>query len=85
MNQELCQTFPFTQDQPAVYHIQIRGWLHAGWSEWLNEMQIVPQPDGDTLLTGLVIDQAALHGLLKKLRDLGVLLILVERQEDAGR
>jgi hypothetical protein len=70
--------------QPAVYQIRVESHLGSGWTDWFDGLTITPEEDGNTLLTGPVIDQAALHGLLKKVRDLGMLLISVNRL-DAGR
>jgi hypothetical protein len=68
-------------DQPWVYQIRIRGHLGRQWTDWFEELTITLEDNGDTLLAGLVVDQAALHGLLKKVRDLGVPLISVNRIE----
>lgn len=64
--------------QPTVYQIKIKGHLGDPWQEWFEGMTITLEEDGNTLLTGSLVDQAALHGLLKKVRDLGVPLISVE-------
>jgi hypothetical protein len=73
--------------QPMVYQIRIKGHLGKQWTDWFEGLTIKLEDDGDTLLTGPVIDQAALHGLLKKVRDLGLPLLSVHRvepgQEDA--
>ena len=66
-------------DQPIVYQIRIKGHLSQQWANWFGEMTITLEEDGNTLLTGLVIDQAALFGLLKKVRDLGMPLLSVDR------
>jgi hypothetical protein len=63
------------RDRPMVYQIRIEGHLGPRWTEWFGGMTITPEDNGDTLLTGPVVDQAALHGLLKKVRDLGMPLI----------
>jgi hypothetical protein len=63
------------RDRPMVYQIRIEGHLSHRWTEWFGGMTITPEDNGDTLLTGPVVDQAALHGLLKKVRDLGMPLI----------
>ena len=64
-------------DQPKVYQIRIKGHLGPQWTDWFGEMTITLEDNGDTLLTGPVVDQAALHGLLRKVRDLGAPLISV--------
>jgi hypothetical protein len=66
---------------PAIYEIRIRGRLGRQWSARLGGLDIAWGKDGDTLLTGPVVDQAALHGLLRKLRDLGVTLISINEKE----
>jgi len=63
--------------QPPVYEIRIEGHLDQQWTDWFDGMTITLEEDGKTLLTGLVVDQAALHGLLKKVRDLGLPLVSV--------
>jgi len=64
---------------PTLYRIRVKGHLRPEWSEWFDNMTIIPEKNGDTTLSGLVVDQAALHGLLVKVRDLGLTLIAVER------
>jgi hypothetical protein len=63
--------------QPMVFQIRIRGQLDSGWADWFGGMTVTLDEDGDTLLTGLVVDQAALHGLLRRVRDLGIALVSV--------
>jgi hypothetical protein len=63
--------------QPTVYKIRIKGQLDSQWTDWFEGLTITLDDNGDTLLTGPVIDQAALHRLLKKVRDLGMPLISV--------
>jgi hypothetical protein len=63
-------------DQPAAYRITVQGELDEDWSDWLNELAIHVQ-DGMTTLSGTVPDQPALHGLLAKIRDLGLPLVSV--------
>jgi hypothetical protein len=63
--------------QPVIYQIRINGHLGREWTDWFEGLTITLEEDGDTLLTGPVVDQAALHGLLKKVRDLGLPLISV--------
>ena len=64
-------------NQPRVYQIRIKGHLGRQWTAWFEGLTITLEADGDTLLTGLLIDQSALHGILKKIRDLGMPLLLV--------
>jgi hypothetical protein len=62
-------------DQPMVYQIRIKGHLGPQWTEWFGNVSITLEDNGETLLTCLVVDQAALYGLLRKVRDLGMPLI----------
>lgn len=55
-----------------LYEIRLKGHLDGRWSGWFDGMSITLAENGDTVLTGLVVDQTALHGLLKKVRDLGL-------------
>lgn len=64
-------------DQATVYHIRIKGHLDQQWAGWFEGLTITLQENGDTLLSGQLVDQAALHGLLKKIRDLGLPLLSV--------
>ncbi len=63
--------------QPVIYQIRIKGYLGPTWTDWFEGLTITLEEDGNTLLTGPVVDQAALHGLLKKMRDLGLPLLSV--------
>lgn len=63
--------------QPAIYEIRITGHLSPQWSGWFEGFAVTREPDGTTLLRGPVIDQAALYGVLKKVRDTGLTLIAV--------
>lgn len=65
--------------EPAIYEIRLQGQLDSQWTGWFEGMSITSSEDGDTLLTGPVVDQAALHGVLKKVRDLGLPLLSVNR------
>jgi hypothetical protein len=66
-------------DQPLVYQIRIKGHLGREWTEWFAGLTVTQEENGETLLTGPVTDQAALHGLLRKVRDLGMPLLSVTR------
>jgi len=64
-------------NQPMVYQIRIKGQLGSQWTNWFGGLAITLEDDGVTLITGPVVDQAALHGLLRKVRDLGMPLVSV--------
>jgi hypothetical protein len=66
---------------PVIYQIRIKGHLDSQWTDWFGGLTITLEEDGDTLLTGPVVDQAALHGLLRRVRDLGMPLVSVNRLE----
>ena len=69
--------------QPARYRVVVAGRLDEGWTAWFDDMTLAAERSGDgttvTTLTGTVSDQPALHGLLDRIRDLGLALLLVER------
>lgn len=67
--------------EPGHYEIRITGHLDNRWADWFEGMTITLEDNGETLLTGQVADQAALHGLLRKVRDLGMPLVSVNRIE----
>ena len=67
--------------QAMVYQMRLQGHLGRQWTEWFGGLTITLEENGDTLLTGPVVDQAALHGLLRKVRDLGMPLLSVNRVE----
>jgi hypothetical protein len=69
----------------TVYEIRIREHLDERWADWFPAVSIVYQPDGSTLLRGPVADQAALHGLLNGIRDLGLTLISVQQGAPGAR
>jgi hypothetical protein len=75
----MSETHASTEDQyePGFYVIRIKGHLDDRWADWFGGLTITLEEDGNTLLTGPVVDQAALHGLLKKVRDLGMPLVSV--------
>jgi len=75
------QTYDEKHNQPQRYEIRIKGHLDGRWTGWFEGLTIMLEENGDTLLTGPVVDQAALHGLLKKVRDLGMPLVSVSPVE----
>jgi hypothetical protein len=77
-------TEPRPESQPTVYHIRIKGHLSRQWTDWFDGLTITLEEDGNTLLAGPVIDQAALYGLLKKVRDLGMPLRSVNPVDPGG-
>ena len=64
-------------DQPMLYQIRVKGHLGRQWSDRFEELRITLEEDGTTLLTGQIVDQAALYGILRKIRDLGIVLLAV--------
>ena len=71
----------FARQEAYHYRIRVKGVLDSKWAEWFGGMTITPTSPGETLLEGSVIDQAALHGILATIRDLGLVLLLVEKIE----
>ena len=69
---------PVDPEQAAIYQIRVKGHLAPQWTGWFEGLSITLEENGETLLTGPVVDQAALHGLLKKVRDLGLPLLSVK-------
>lgn len=65
--------------QPPIYQIRLKGHLGREWSDWFGGLTVTLEANGETLLVGAVIDQAALHGVLRKVRDLGMPLLSVIR------
>jgi hypothetical protein len=65
-------------DESGRYEIRIKGHLDDRWAEWLEGLTFTHASDGTTLLEGLLLDQAALHGVLNKIRDLGLPIISVQ-------
>jgi len=63
--------------QPMVYQIRLKGHLSSRWTDWFEGLTVTLEENGETLLTVPIVDQAALHGLLKKVRDLGMPLVSV--------
>jgi hypothetical protein len=66
-----------TAHDPSWYEIRIQGHLDERWASWFDGMDVEPQPGGITTLRGAVVDQTALHGLLARLRDLGLPLVSI--------
>ena len=71
-------------DSPGHYEIRLGGTLPLYWSRWFGDMSITYDGEGNTLLIGPVVDQAALHGLLDKARDLGLALLEVRKSSRVG-
>ena len=68
-------------DEPTLYKIRIKGQLDHQWTDWFGGFAITLQPNGDTLLSGPIVDQAALHGVLRRVRDLGIPLVSITRRD----
>lgn len=66
-------------DQPVFYQIRVKGHLDYQWTDWFGDVSIELEKNGDTLITCMVADQAALFGLLKRIRDLGISLISINQ------
>ena len=65
---------------PVIYQIRVKGHLDNHWSAWFDGMTITNQPNGEAVLVGPLVDQAALHGLLSRIRDLGLPLLAVAQR-----
>ncbi len=63
--------------EPGLYEIRVKGYLDSRWADWFDGLSLTHENEGTTTLYGQVVDQAALHGLLRKVRDLGLPLISV--------
>jgi len=68
-------------NSPAVYRIRLQENLESAWSKWFDGLEVTQEADGGTMLTGMVADQAALHGIIHKVRDLGLTLVSLQRLE----
>jgi hypothetical protein len=66
---------------PGVYRIQLKEHLGSDWKEWFSGFAVTQEAKGGSLLMGMVADQAALHGLIRKVRDLGLTLVSIQRME----
>lgn len=66
-------------DTPGLYEIRVRDHLTTGWADWFDGLSLRYEQNGDMVLVGRLPDQAALHGILTKIRDLGLVLIAVHR------
>ena len=75
----MSATHPSTEDhhEPGQYEIRLKGHLDDKWADWFDGLTITREDNGETRLTGPVVDQAALHGVLRKVRDLGMPLLSV--------
>jgi hypothetical protein len=84
----VSKQFPQQEERSSAgdcfYEIKVEGFLDEGWSEWLSGLKIAHEGGGCTLLAGVVPDQAALHGLLVKIRDLGLPLLSLKRVKNNG-
>jgi hypothetical protein len=66
-------------NEPRTYQVRLKGHLSVEWADWFGGLTLTLEENGETLITGLALDQAALHGLLKKVRDLGLTLVSVNQ------
>ena len=73
-NERSSKRYP---SEPTVYQIRVTGHLGSEWTDWFEGLSITLEDNGETILSGPVVDQAALHGLLRKVRDLGLPLLAV--------
>jgi hypothetical protein len=69
-------------DVPDIFQIRVKGLLDCHWSDWFDGFSLTSLPSGETLLSGPIIDQSALFGILNKIRDIGLPLISVNRIDD---
>lgn len=81
-NASLAQEGNGSWEAGPVYQIRVKGHLNHRWSRWFDGLAITHEPDGTTLLTGAIVDQPALYGLLIKLRNLGLSLLSVVREPE---
>ena len=76
--------WPGGLDEPARYEIRVDGHIDAEWADWFEGLTVTFHADGTTLLSGQLADQAALHGLLRKVGDLGMTLMSINVVETGG-
>ena len=72
------------KNEHTIYHIKIKGHLDARWQDWFDGLTITLTDDGDTILVGVIVDQAALQGTLKKIGSLGLTLLSVNPQQESS-
>ena len=70
--------------QVEIYEIRVKGQLDSQWSVWFDGLEVIPLENGETLITGTIRDQSALHGILARVRNLGLPLLSVRRIEAGG-
>jgi len=78
-------SFSLVDDNGIEYEIKIKGYLKDHWSDWLGGLEITLDPEGNSRLCGIIPDQAALHGILAQIRDLGLPLISLTSHGSKGR
>jgi len=71
-------------DEPARYQIRVKGTLDESWSAWFDGLEIIAHVDQETILAGPVVDQAALHGILVKIHNLGLPLLALLREMEGN-
>ncbi len=69
-------------NQPWMYEIRVEGHLAESWSDWFEGLMIVNEPNGETILSGMLVDQAALFGVLNKINALNLTLLFLSRSSD---
>ena len=81
MSRSIQQPGAASPGEEGVYEIKVRGYLANHWSEWLGDLTIRHDDQGNTLLAGSIADQAALHGVLAQIRNLGLSLLSLTRTD----
>ncbi|GAB5426455.1 MAG: hypothetical protein Crog4KO_36020 [Crocinitomicaceae bacterium] len=71
-----------SKNAPSHYQIKIKGQLSTDWSDWFSELALSHDDNGNTILSGEVVDQSALHGLLKRIRDMGLELVSINQTNE---